>query len=109
MFDNLFKSSKNSTKVGFNEPFTPDTEITYKFKGGLVLLKTGDGHKRPMIGGPTKGWINIGVKYKECNEELVLYAEGTQGEVPEEYAPVKWKGFAFAQAGEGKIVVSTEK
>ena len=107
MLDNLL--SKNVKKTGFGEPFHPDKEFVYKFKGGLEVKKTGDGHKRPMIGGPTKGWINISATYKGKKKYISLYAEGTQGKPEMEYPEVKWKCFFFAQAGEGNIVVRREK
>lgn len=107
MFDKLI--GKNEEKMEFNTPFHAKSELVYKFKGGLKLVRTGDGHKRPMIGGPTKGWINIKVSFKGQVEELVLYARGTQGLPEIDYEPVEWNGFVFAQAGEGKIVVKKGK
>ncbi len=97
----------NQVQGKFGKDLKWETDVEFVFPDGLKIRKIGDGHKRPMRGGPTLGWVVIVTSHGKSTKEFTLYVSGVEGKPKEnEYDRVIFLGHSISLRPNARFRVS---
>ena len=93
-------------EVDFGKSLYCKSETEFIYPDGLVVSISSRGHKRPYVGGPTKGWIVFYLLKNEEAIELTLYVTGVEGDPSKtKYGQEIWQNYRIALLPEGEFKV----